>query len=203
MPGQCVQTYPAEARFHVAQEVSIVSGMAGRYALALFELAKEQKSLDKVAGDLKSFADLVAASPDLERLVRSPVFSAEDQVKALGAVLAKIGVSGIAGNFLKLVASKRRLFAVQDMIRDFGKLVDRERGVTRAQVTVAEPLSDSQLSALKDALAGVSGGKTVNVDVKIDPAIIGGLVVKLGSRMVDGSLKTKLNSIRTRMKEVG
>jgi F-type H+-transporting ATPase subunit delta len=193
----------AEARFHVAQEVSIVSGMAGRYALALFELAKEQKSLDKVAGDLKSFADLIAASPDLERLVRSPVFSAEEQVKALGAVLAKVGVSGIAGNFLKLVASKRRLFAVGDMIRDFGKLVDRERGVTRAQVTVAEPLSDSQLSALKDALVGVSGGKTVNVDVKIDPAIIGGLVVKLGSRMVDGSLKTKLNSIRTRMKEVG
>lgn len=187
----------------MAQEVSIVSGMAGRYALALFELAKEQKSLDKVASDLTSFSGLIAASSDLERLVRSPVFSAEDQVKALGAVLTKAGIGGIAANFLKLVASKRRLFAVQDMIRDFGKLVDRERGVTRAQVTVAEPLSDSQMGALKDALVGSSGGKTVNVDVKVDPAIIGGLVVKLGSRMVDGSLKTKLNSIRTRMKEVG
>jgi len=100
----------------VAQEVSIVSGMAGRYALALFELAKEQKSLDKVAGDLKSFADLVAASPDLERLVRSPVFSAEDQVNGLGAVLAKIGDSGNAGNFLKLVATTRRLLAAPHMI---------------------------------------------------------------------------------------
>ncbi|MDH7798489.1 MULTISPECIES: F0F1 ATP synthase subunit delta [unclassified Beijerinckia] len=187
----------------MAQEVSIVSGMAGRYALALFELAKEQKSLDKVADDLKSFADLIAASPDLERLVRSPVFSAEDQVKALDALLAKVGITGVASNFLKLVASKRRLFAVRDMIRDFGKLVDRERGVTRAQVTVAEPLNDNQMSALKAALASISGGQTVNVDVNVDPAIIGGLVVKLGSRMVDGSLKTKLNSIRTRMKEVG
>jgi len=92
---------------------------------------------------------------------------------------------------------------VQDMIRVFNTLVDQENGVTRAEVTVAEPLNDANLAALKDALASVSGGRSVDLAVKIDPAIIGGLVVKLGSRMVDGSLKTKLNSIRTRMKEVG
>jgi F-type H+-transporting ATPase subunit delta len=187
----------------VAQQDSIVSGMAGRYALALFELAKEQKSVDRVSADLKTFGDLIAANPDMQRLVRSPVFSAPDQVKAITAVLDKAGIAGVAANFLKLVASKRRLFSVQDMIRVFNTLVDQENGVTRAEVTVAEPLNDANLAALKDALASVSGGKSIDLAVKIDPAIIGGLVVKLGSRMVDGSLKTKLNSIRTRMKEVG
>ena len=177
--------------------------MAGRYASALFELAKEQKSVDAVAADLKNFGDLVAMSSDLHRLVRSPVFSAEDQVKAIAAVLDKAGISGIAANFLKLVAAKRRLFAVEDMIAVFDKLVDEENGVTRAQVIVAEPLNDANLAALKEALAEVSGGKSVDVAVKVDRAIIGGLVVQLGSRMIDTSLKTKLNSIRTRMKEVG
>ena len=125
------------------------------------------------------------------------------QVKALVAVLAKIGVSGIAANFLKLVAQKRRLFAVGDMIEGFNKLNDAAKGVSRAEVTVASALSGAQMDALKAQLMQVTGGKSVDVAVKIDPSIIGGLIVKLGSRMVDGSLKTKLNSIRTRMKEVG
>lgn len=187
----------------VAKEESIVSGMAGRYAQALYQLAAEQGATDKVAADLKSFAALIAESEDFARFVRSPVFSTEEQVKALTAILARAGVSGISANFIKLVATKRRLFAIADMIADFGKLHDAARGVTRAQVTVAEPLSAQHLDELKAALAQVSGGRSVDVAVKVDPAIIGGLVVKLGSRMVDGSLRTKLNSIRTRMKEVG
>jgi F-type H+-transporting ATPase subunit delta len=177
--------------------------MAGRYASALFALAQEQGAVDAVASDLKAFDALIAGSPDLARLVRSPVFSAQEQTRALGAVLDKAGIGGLAANFLKLVASKRRLFAVRDMIRDFGALVDNARGVTRAEVTVAEPLADQHLAALKDALREASGGQSVEVSVKVDPSIIGGLVVKMGSRMVDGSLKTKLNSIRNRMKEVG
>jgi F-type H+-transporting ATPase subunit delta len=187
----------------VAQQETIVSGMAGRYASALFGLAKEQGTTDQVATDLKTFAALVDESPDLLRLVRSPVFASADQVRALTAVLDKAGISGAAANFIKLVAAKRRLFAVRDMIRDYMALNDAEKGVTRAEVTVAEPLAASHSAALEQALKEVTGGKSVDVTVKIDPAIIGGLIVKLGSRMVDASLKTKLNSIRTLMKEVG
>lgn len=187
----------------VAKQETIVSGMAGRYAQALFQLAGEAKATDAVASDLDRFTAMVAESADLRRLVESPVFSAEQQVKALGALLSAAGISGLAANFLKLVASKRRLFAVSGMIRGYKALNDAAKGITRAEVTVAEPLSAANRAALESALAQVSGGQSVVVDVKVDPAIIGGLVVKLGSRMVDGSLKTKLNSIRTRMKEVG
>jgi F-type H+-transporting ATPase subunit delta len=188
---------------NVAGEETIVSGMAGRYALALFSLAQDAHSTGEVAAALKRFEDLVAESPDLARLVRSPVFSASDQIKALDVILQRAGVSGAAANFVKLVAAKRRLFAIGDMIADYQKLYDAERGVTHAEVTVASPLADAHVSALKDALLEATRGKDVDVKIKIDPTIIGGLIVRLGSRMVDGSLKTKLNAIRVRMKEVG
>lgn len=191
------------AQEHVAKEQSIVSGMAGRYAQALFDLAQERGVTDQVAADLSVFSALVAESPDLQRFIKSPVFTAEEQVRALTAVLSRTEIAGIAGNFLKLVAAKRRLFAIADMIRDFNKLNDFAKGLARAEVTVAEPLKDSHVEALKTALAELTGGQSVEMTVKVDPSIIGGLIVKLGSRMVDGSLKTKLNSIRTRMKEVG
>lgn len=187
----------------MAKEESIVTGMAGRYAQALFALAQERHATDAVAADLQSFQALVAESRDLERLVRSPVFSAEAQVKALTALLAGAGIGGLAANFIKLVAAKRRLFAIGDMIAGFNRLNDACKGVERAEVTVAEPLSDAHLGALKTALSEISGSSSVEVAVKVDQSIIGGLIVKLGSRMVDGSLKTKLDSIRTRMKEVG
>ena len=177
--------------------------MAGRYAQALYQLALEQGSTDKVAADLHSFAAMIAESADLARLVRSPVFSSQEQIKALDAIFALAGLTGIAANFIKLVATKRRLFAIGDMMANYAKLHDAARGVTRADVTVAEPLSATHLEALKSALLQVSGGKSVDVSVKVDPEIVGGIVVKLGSRMIDDSLKTKLNSIRTRMKEVG
>ena len=177
--------------------------MAGRYALALFALAQEQNALDQVVADLEGFNSMLKDSSDFARLVRSPVFTAEEQVRALGAVLGKAGISGLAANFLKLVASKRRLFAAPDMIRNFRALVDDSRGIARAEVIVAEPLSETHLNALKEALRDVSGGSSVDVAVKIDPSIIGGLVVKLGSRMIDSSLRTKLNSIKHAMKEAG
>jgi F-type H+-transporting ATPase subunit delta len=191
------------AQEHVAKEQSIVSGMAGRYAQALFDLAQERGATDQVAADLSAFSALVAESPDLQRFIKSPVFTAEEQVRALTAVLSRTEIAGIAGNFLKLVAAKRRLFAIADMIRDFNKLNDFAKGLARAEVTVAQPLKDSHVAALKTALAELTGGQSVEMTFKVDPSIIGGLIVKLGSRMVDGSLKTKLNSIRTRMKEVG
>jgi len=189
--------------FRVAKDETIVTGMAGRYASALFALAQEQGATEQVAADLARFSAMITESADLARLVRSPAFSAEEQVKALGAVLTAAGIGGLTAQFLKLVATKRRLFAAPTMIADFGKLLDAARGVSRAEVTVAEPLSPANLEALRLALREAAGSSSVEMNVKVDPAIIGGLIVKLGSRMVDGSLRTKLNSIRTRMKEVG
>ena len=185
----------------VAGASGIVSGMAGRYATALFELALESKAVDQVQSDLKAFDALVASSPDLARLVRSPVFSADEQAKALAAVLGKAGIKGIAANFLRVVAGNRRLFAVREIIRGFNALVTRHKGEVTAQVTVAEQLSDARMGEIRDALKQVTG-KDVQVDVDVDPSIIGGLKVKLGSRMIDASLGTKLNSIKLAMKEV-
>jgi F-type H+-transporting ATPase subunit delta len=187
--------------FDVAGEATIVSGMAGRYATALFELARDEKMVDAVKTDIDRFAAMLGESEDLRRLVRSPVFGAEEQTKALGAVLDKAGITGLTANFLKLITANRRLFAVDAMIRGFRALVARHRGEINAEVTVAETLSGAHLDALKSALKSVTGGKEVDLNIKVDPAIIGGLTVKLGSRMVDSSLRTKLNSIKLAMKE--
>jgi F-type H+-transporting ATPase subunit delta len=139
-------------------------------------------------------------SDDLVRLVRSPVFGADEQEKALTAVLEKAKIGGLAAKFLKIVAQKRRLFAVREMIRAFRAFVARHKGEVDAEVTVAEPLKEAHLESLTQAIAA-SAGKNVKLDVKVDPSIIGGMKVKLGSRMFDASLKTKLNSIRIAMKE--
>ena len=185
----------------VAGKDSIISGMAGRYAGALFELALEEKAVDKVKKDLETFDALIGESADLNRLVRSPVFGVDEQLKAVSAILAKVGISGIAANFLRVIATNRRLFAVREIIRGYRALVARHKGEVSAQITVAEKLSDTNLAALKSALTSVTGGKDMDLDVKIDPAIIGGLIVKVGSRMVDSSLRTKLNAIKFAMKE--
>ena len=175
--------------------------MAGRYATALFELALEENALDSVKADLDRFDALLTESADLTRLVRSPVFSSEEQVRALSAVLGRAEIRGLATRFLLTVTSNRRLFAVRDIIKAYRALVARHRGEVAAQVTLAAPASEHHLAAIKDALNSVTG-KDVQVDVKIDPAIIGGLVVQLGSRMVDSSLRTKLNMMKHAMKEV-
>jgi F-type H+-transporting ATPase subunit delta len=185
----------------VAGEDSIISGMAGRYAGALFELAREDKAIDTVKADLERFDVLVAGSPDLKRLVRSPVFGVDDQLKAISAILDKANIKDLAANFLRVITTNRRLFAVRDIIRGYRTLVAKHKGEVSAQITVAEKLSDKNLDALKSALKSVTGGKELDLDVKIDPAIIGGLVVKVGSRMVDSSLRTKLNAIKFAMKE--
>jgi len=175
--------------------------MAGRYATALFELALEGKAVDAVKKDLDQFDALIGSSADLARLVRSPVFGAEEQLKALSAILDKAGIKGLAANFLRVITANRRLFAVRDMIRDFRMLVARHCGEVTAQVTVAEKLNDNNIEALKSALKSVTGGKDIDLAVKIDPSIIGGLIVKVGSRMIDSSLRTKLNAIKFAMKE--
>ena len=185
----------------MTREGPIVSGMAGRYATALFELALAESAIDQVRDDLDRFDALLAGSPDLVRLVRSPVFSADEQVKALTAVLQHAGIAGLSAKFLKVVASNRRLFSVEAMIRAYRALVAVHKGEVTAEVTFAERPSERQLDAVRGALAAVTR-RDVQVDVKVNPTIIGGLIVKLGSRMVDGSLRAKLNSIKHAMKEV-
>ena len=184
----------------MAGEEHFVSGVAGRYATALFDLARDANSIDAVQADLQRFDGLIAESADLARLVRSPVFSADEQLSALSAVLERAGIGGLAAQFIKLVTKNRRLFAVADMVRGFRNLVAQHRGEVTAEVTVAEDIRDDHVAALRNALKAVSG-KDVDLKIKVDPAIIGGLVVKLGSRMVDSSLRTKLNSIKHAMKE--
>lgn len=176
--------------------------MPGRYATALFELAEAGKAFDEVDRDLTRFSELMDSSDDLVRLVRSPVFSADEQGRAVTAVLDKVGIGGLTGNFIKLVAKNRRLFAIRDMIRAYRTLLAEHRGEVTAEVTSAEKLSDAQLTALKDKLK-TSMGRDVQVESRIDASLLGGLVVKVGSRMVDSSLRTKLQSLKIAMKEVG
>ncbi len=189
-------------RDQVAGSKSSLGTVAGRYATALFDLAVETDALAAVEQDLGRFAGLIAESGDLDRLVRSPVFAADQQVRAVGAVLDKAEIGGLVGNFIRVVASNRRLFVMPDIISAFRKRLADHRGEVAAEVTSAEPLSDSHVAALKQALKA-STGKDVALDARVDPALIGGLIVKVGSRMIDGSLRTKLNSLKLAMKEVG
>ncbi len=187
----------------LATEETFVSGVTGRYAAALFDLAQERKQTDQVATALDHFATLVNLNNDMARFVRSPALSTAEQLRALDALLPRAEVDGLAAQFIKMVATKRRLFAISGMIDDFNKLNDAAKGVTRAQVTVAQPLSEAHLASLKAEIIKISGTSKVDLNVKVDPAIIGGMIVQLGSRMVDGSLRTRLTTIHQRMKEVG
>jgi len=180
---------------------TFVSGVAGRYATALFELARDAGAIDAVKADLDRFGALIAESDDLKRLVRSPVFASEDQERAVAALLDKAGIGGLAGNFVKTVAANRRLFAIEAIIRAYEALVAAEKGEVVAEVTVAQPLSDAHAVTLKEALDALTG-KDVKLAVEVDASLLGGLKVKIGSKLVDASLKTKLNSIRYAMKEV-
>lgn len=184
----------------MATEEPIVAGVAGRYAAALFDLAREQNTLSEVEQDLGKFQQLYDESADLQRLVRSPVIAADDQARALEAVLGKAEVGALAKNFFALVARNRRLFAAPDMVRAFRALAAKARGEVTADVASAHPLTDAQADALKAALKD-SVGKDVLLQTRVDPSLIGGLVVKLGSRMVDSSIKTKLQGLSLSLKD--
>ena len=186
----------------MAGEVDTSSGVAGRYATALFELALEQQALDQVAADLNRFTEALDAFDDLLRLVKSPVFSAEEQGRALAAILKELKIEGLTRNFLLLAAKNRRLFATPDMTRAFRAMLARHRGEMSATVTAAAKLTESQVTALRQALKAALG-KEIMLEERVDASLLGGLVVKVGSRMVDTSLRTKLNSLKVAMKEVG
>ncbi len=182
----------------MASGQSGVSGLSGRYATALFELAERDGQLNEVAGDLASLDAMLNASDDLARLVRSPVMSRDDQSGAMAAVMEAAGLSPLTRNFVGVVAESRRLFALAKMIRDYRTLLADHRGETTAEVTSAAPLSDAHMKALGDALKQAFGTE-VSVEATVDPGVIGGLVVKVGSLMVDSSIRTKLQQLRLAM----
>ena len=186
----------------MAGQDPLLAGMPGRYATALFELAQEGKALTKVEKDLKTLADMLANSADLARLVHSPVFSTEEQSRALDAVFKKVKVSKLTANFVGLITENRRLFAINDMIKAFAMLLAQHRGEITAEVTSASKLTAKQTKEIKTELKAVVG-RDVKLVSHVDASLLGGLIVKVGSRMVDSSLKTKLEGLKIAMKEVG
>jgi F-type H+-transporting ATPase subunit delta len=186
----------------LASEATGAGGLAERYAAALFELADEQHALDAVAGDLRELRAMLQESGDLSRLMRSPVLSREEQGKAVAAIAERAGLSALTRDFLAVVAHNRRLFAVPAMIEAYlAKLAER-RGEVTAEVTVAQPLNEARSSALTEQLRRAVGARVV-VDIRVDPALLGGMTVKVGSRMVDASLKSRLQRLRLAMKGIG
>lgn len=186
----------------MASEATGVSGVAERYAAALFDLADERRVLDEVASDLRELRAMLAGSADFARLVRSPILTRGEQGKAIAALAERAGFSPLVRDFLAVVARNRRLFAVPAMIEAYlAKLAER-RGEVTAEVTAARPLSETQLARLSEQL-GRSVGRRVSVDARVDPGLIGGMIVKVGSRMVDGSLKSKLQRLQLAMKDIG
>ena len=178
-----------------------VSIIANRYATALFELADDQSRLDEVAADLTRLVSSIDESQDLQRLVRSPILNRKDQGKAMTSVLEAMEVGELTKNFVGLIAQNRRLFALTDMVKGFLDELARRRGEVTAEVTAARSLSESQVAALQETLQRSLGGK-ISISHEVDPTLIGGMVVKVGSRMVDTSLRTQLNKIQIAMKGV-
>ena len=181
---------------------SATTGVAGRYASALFELADNARALDQVAQDLDTFKKLLAESAELARLIASPVIGRELQGKALLAVLDAAGITGLTRNFVGTVAANGRARELPAMAQAFLAELARRRGETSAVVTSAVPLTEQQMQQLSDALRGVLGGAKVSIDAHVEPDILGGLVVKVGSRLFDSSIRSKLQRLQLAMKGV-
>ena len=186
----------------MADRTNSVSGVAERYASALFDLARDESAIDAIEAELVGLSEMIEGSEDFRRLIQSPVFSADDQQRAIGAIAERAGIKGLTGNFLRLVARNRRLFALPGIIKAFRAMAAAERGEVAAEVASAQPLSDGQVAALKAALREKLG-KDVTLSASVDPALLGGLVVKVGSRMIDTSLRTRLMNVKSHLKEVG
>lgn len=182
----------------MSADESVIGGLAGRYAVALFELTQELPAADQasVQNDVAALKAMIQDSDDLQKLVKSPLISADEQADALDAVLTKAGAHQLVRNFAALVVAKRRAFALADMASQFGALVAQARDEMVAHVTAAQDLSAAQIDALKGEL-NKAFGKNIIVESQTDADLLGGMIVKVGSRMIDGSLKTKLNSLKT------
>ena len=186
----------------VSSETTGATGLAGRYATALFELADADGGLDQVADDLGRLEAMIHASDDLTRLIRSPVISREDQTRAMAALMEKSAMGELSVRFVGVVAQNRRLFVLPDMIAAYRALLAAHRGEASVEVISAKTLSEKQRTAIGAALKKAVGAR-IALDVKVDPGLLGGLIVRVGSRMFDSSLSTKLQHLRLAMKGVG
>ena len=186
----------------VSSETTGVSALSRRYARALFELADEQKQLDEVANDLASIKAMIDGSMDLQRLIQSPIIPREKQFIALDAILETAGIREITRNFLGVVTQNRRLFALLGIVKGYQTLLARLRGEVSAEIITAKPLTDSQLDAIQSSIKETSVNK-LTINATVDESLLGGLVVKVGSRMIDTSLRTKLSQLELAMKGVG
>ncbi len=192
---------PIIERVDVSEPASISMGIAARYAQAVFDLSRDAGDLKKLESDVTALDDAIAASPELRDVLTSPVVSRGDQGNALAGLASKMGLTDTVSNVLALMASKRRLFVVPQMVKTLKDMLADERGEVTAEVRTAKALSKAQSDKLASTLKA-STGKDVNLDVTVDDALIGGLVVKIGSRMIDTSIRAKLNALQNTMKEV-
>ncbi|MBU3030671.1 F0F1 ATP synthase subunit delta [Paracoccus marinaquae] len=186
----------------VANSVSMSQSIAGRYAQAVFDIVKEEGGLDALARQIDDLGAALADSADLREVIASPVFSRDQQGKVIGALASKMGLSATLTNTLKLMAQNRRLFVLPQLVNRLQALIADDRGEVTADVTSAVALTDDQQARLRDTLAKKSG-KTVKLNTRVDEGLIGGMIVKLGSQMVDSSVRSKLASLQNAMKEVG
>ena len=186
----------------MSSETTGTTGLAGRYAKALLELAESANKLDKVAEDLKVMGSLIQDSEELGAVLSSPVLSRSEQAKAMTAIADKAGMDELTSNFVGTVAQNRRLFALDSMIKAYLNELSRRRGEATAQIVSAKTLSDAQLSAVSDVLKKAVG-TNVSVEAEVDESLLGGMIVKVGSRMIDSSLKTQLQQLHLSMKGIG
>ena len=186
----------------MSSDITGATGLPGRYATALFELADEEKQLDEVSSELQSIGVMIEDSVDLQRLIRSPVITRENQLRAITSIMEAVGARQLIRSFIGVVTKNRRLFVLPAMIKGYQALLAERRGEATAELFTASPLTDEQLGAIKDTLKNALGTR-VSIESKIDESLLGGLVLKIGSRMIDTSLKTKLSQLRLAMKGVG
>lgn len=187
---------------NIVSENLTISGLAGRYAIALFDLGKETNALDNVAKNLATLSALLNESSDLKGLTLNPVFSSEEKARAIFAVVKAAKLDQLVANFIGVVANNDRLDQLENIISEFNRILAHHNGEVNASVVTAHKLTKTQLDALKAKLKSMVGSD-VNVETEVDDSLLGGMVVKIGSRMIDSSLKTKLANLEESMKEVG
>ena len=186
----------------MSETSSLSASIAGRYAKALFELAEESGALETAERDIAALSEALEASEDLRALITIPIYSRDEQARAMAAVGSALGLSQLTANVIALMASKRRLFVLPQLIVTFRRLLADHRGEISAEVTAAKALTKAQLKSLAETLKAAVG-RDVKLNVKVDEDIIGGLIVKVGSKMIDTSIRSRLASLQNVMKEVG
>lgn len=186
----------------VSEPASISTGIAARYATAVYDLAKDDEAVEDIETDLASLTAAMAESADFNALIASPIYTRRQQGAAIAAIAEKMGLSRIMTNTLNLMASKRRLFVLPQLVRSLREQIAADKNEVTADVVSAKPLNKEQSDRLAETLKKTTG-KTVSINATVDESLIGGMIVKVGSKMIDTSIRSKLNSLQNAMKEVG